>query len=260
MEVVAADRGRGEIVDGAISGGTNTSHTIVAEALRTLLATVPADAEPRDYEDAVLIDNILGKSNAGGRERTFRYLRELYLLRPDSVLFRALRDLWPDEPDAQPMLAGLCALARDSAFRASAQSVLEAPIGGRLSSADLAAGVSARFPESYGQSTLAKIGRNTFSSWEQTGHLVPAEHHTKERVRPPARPASLAYALMLGYLEGDRGAGLFETEWAAALDLEPDTEYDLAAAASARGLIEFRQAGGMIDVSFRLLLRPIGEE
>ena len=65
------------------------------------------------YERAVLDDNVLGKDTVGARQRTLRYLRELYLLRPDSLLFRALRDLWTDDPAGQPLLAGLCALARD---------------------------------------------------------------------------------------------------------------------------------------------------
>src|SRR5690606_6612604 len=84
-----------EIVDGSASGGTNTSHTIVLPALCALLDAVPPSASLADYSHAVLDDNILGKATEGSRKRTFRYLRELYLLRPDSILFRALRDLWP---------------------------------------------------------------------------------------------------------------------------------------------------------------------
>ncbi len=106
-----ADPGCEEIVPGDVSGGTNTSHTIVVPALAALFGAVPADAPASEYEHAVLEADVLGKATDGARQRTFRYLRELYLLRPDSLLFRALRDLWRLDPDARPLLAGLCALA-----------------------------------------------------------------------------------------------------------------------------------------------------
>lgn len=250
---------RDEIVDGSVSGGTNTSHTIVVDALRTLLDAVPAGGQSEDYRYAVVDENVLGKKSDGARARTFRYLRELYLLRPDSLLFRALRDLWPDDVESQPLIAGLSALARDSVFRASAPAVLEAEPGQLLTSTDLAAGVAAHFPESYGQGTLAKIGRNTFSSWEQTGHLAPAEHNTKRRIQPEVRPSGLAFAFLLGYLEGSRGEMLFETPWTGFLELDEATKWTLAEAASARGLIDLRQSGGMTDVSFSFLLRHFGE-
>ena len=92
-QVVAA-RGAAEIAPGDISGGPNTSHTIMVGALAALLNGVPADARFSDYERAALEGNVLGKQTDGARRRTFRYLRELYLLRPDALLFRALRDLW----------------------------------------------------------------------------------------------------------------------------------------------------------------------
>ena len=48
-----------------------------------------------------------------------------------------------------------------------------------MTSADLAQAVGEQFPTSYAESTLAKIGRNTFSSWEQSGHLQGAKRTTK---------------------------------------------------------------------------------
>jgi hypothetical protein len=102
-----------EIVSGEASGGTNTSHTIVIDALAALLAAIPPDAPYIEYQRAALEGNVLAKQTDGARHRTLRYLKELYLLRPDSLLFRALRDLWADDPAARPLLAGLCAVARD---------------------------------------------------------------------------------------------------------------------------------------------------
>jgi hypothetical protein len=155
------------------------------------------------------------------------------------------------------LLAGTCALARDAAFRASAAAILETAPGDLLRSSELAAAVEAAFPGAYNESTLAKIGRNTFSSWEQTGHLVSADPPEKERRRPACTPSTVAYALMLGHLEGTSGAALFHTFWAQVLNHPHSHLVDLAAAASQRGLIEFRHSGGVVDVGFTELLRPV---
>jgi hypothetical protein len=249
-----------EIVDGSVSGGSNTSHTIILPALRALLDSVPSAGALDEYERAVLEDNVLGKATEGSRKRTFRYLKELYLLRSDRILFRALRDLWSDDLAAQPLLAGVCALARDAVFRASADAIIDSNPGDAVASRDLAVAVEKRFPDSYSASTLAKIGRNTFSSWEQTGHLQPGRRAEKRRVRAVCHPANVAYALLLGHLQGFRGQAMFETTWAKVLDQPRSHLMDLAFGASQRGLLELRSAGGVVDVGFRELLRPIEGE
>src|SRR5687767_11989362 len=115
-----------EIAPRTRAGGANSSHTILLPALSRVLASVEYRADAEAYERALVDDNVLGKGTAESRRRTLRYLKELYLLRPDSILFRALRDVWTDDPAGQPLLACLCALARDPLFRASAPAVLDA--------------------------------------------------------------------------------------------------------------------------------------
>lgn len=249
-----------EIVPGDASGGTNTSHTLVVTALSALLDAVPPGAPQAAYEEAAVEANVLGKETEGARRRTYRHLRELYLLRTDSLLFRALRDLWTADPLARPLLAGLCALARDSVFRASSAPIMASSPGETLISAQLAEAVGERFPSSYGAATLAKIGRNTFSSWEQTGHLASVEGAMKARTRATCRPANVAYALLLGHIEGARGQALFETLWARVLDQPASHLFELAATASQHGMIEFRHAGGVVEVGFSELLRPFAPD
>lgn len=246
-----------EIARGDRSGGATTSHTIVVPALQQLLAEVGTRGAAEDYERAVLEENVLGKSTTGARRRTFRYLREIYLLRNDSLLFRALGDLWRDDPSGRPLLAGLCALARDPVFRASAEAIVEREPGDELTSADLAAAVARSFPDAYNDSTLAKTGRNTFSSWEQTGHLRSIARTSKVRQRAVCTPSTTAFALFLGHLEGVSGAALFDTLWTRALDRPQAHLVDMAVVASQRSLIEFRHSGGVSEVRFTDLLRPM---
>ena len=69
------------------------------------------------------------------------------------------------------------------------------------------------------ESTLDKVVRNAASSWTQSGHLKGRGRKVRQSVTPTAR--STAYALLLGYFTGTRGAALFESLWAQVLDAQP---------------------------------------
>jgi hypothetical protein len=63
--------------------------------------------------------------------------------------------------------------------------------------------------------------------------------------------------LLLGHLEGIEGAALFDTVWTRALDRPRAHLFDLAVVASQRSLIDFRHSGGITEVKFSELLRPM---
>jgi hypothetical protein len=242
------------LVAGVRPGGANTSHTIAVELLSRLLRAVPAEGSQKDYITAAIDANALARSTVEGRRRALRYLRELYVLDPTEILFRALRDLWDQDLGAQPLIAGLSAYARDSVFHASAAGVLPVAPGDVVASADLTNAVVAIFPSAYNDSTAGKIGRNTGSSWTQTGHLSGKRKKVRRRVE--ATPASAAYALLLGYLQGKRGQAIYDTCWTAFLDTSPHDIASLADAAARRGYLELRSGGGAVEIGFRHLLRP----
>lgn len=246
-----------DIVSGSESGGTHTSRTIMLSDLRALLSSVPADSSLDDYTAAVLEENVLGKTSLNSRKRSLRYLKELFLLDPDRLLFRSLRDVWELESEGQPLIAMLSALARDPTLRATASVILPAPRGQLITSHHLEEAVQARFDDSYSDPVANKIGRNAASSWTQSGHLEGRSN--KKRKMALATPASTAYALLLGHLEGERGLGLFSTVWAKALDATDSEIGDLASAAATRSWIEYKRFGDVIEVGFKWLLRSDGE-
>jgi hypothetical protein len=242
------------VIPDAESGGPHTSRTIMLREIRSLLAACPPEAGPEVLAAAVLRQNILGKRSESTRMRSLRYLRELYVLDRRSVLYRGLRDLWDVDPDAQPLLAMLCALARDPLLRATADTVIDAARGSQLDAPMLAAAVGERFPDSYSDAVRNKIGRNAASSWTQSGHL--SGRSAKVRSRAVCRPAAVAFALMIGHLADARGQGLLRTVWGRTLDAPDHVVYEQAYAAAQRGWIEFRRAGDVVDVGFSWLLRP----
>ncbi len=103
------------------SKGTHTSRTIMLDELMTLLSAVP-DSSPRAaYLAAIIEGNVLAKSTVSTRKCSAQRLSELYLLDPNAPLFRVLRRMWEVDAAARPILALLCALARDPLLRATSK-------------------------------------------------------------------------------------------------------------------------------------------
>jgi len=241
----------GFVVEGR---GAHTSRTIMLAELRLLLNATPPTANQRQYRTAILEDNVLLKKTVTTRRESLARLRELYGLDRGILLFRAMRDLW-DQREAQPLLALLCALARDPILRVTSDFVLTMPPSLAVTGPDFADVVRTAFPDRFNAITLATIGRNAASSWQQSGHLEGIRQKTRSQIT--SQPAAVAYALLLGYLCGERGANLFTTTWAQLLDT-PQSTLDLQAfAASQRGWIDYRRIGDVVDISFSWLMRAM---
>ena len=100
--------------------------------------------------------------------------------------------------------------------------------------------------------TLDKVVRNAASTWTQSGHLRGRGRKTRQQVQ--ATPVATAYMLLIGFATGRRGQLLFETPWCRILDTDTRELIDLAVAAKRIGLLDFKQSGSIIDVSFPELL------
>ena len=244
-----------EIVPGDVSGGPSTSQTILVSSLQRLLAELPRSAPPDVYRRAVVEDNVLAKQTTSGREWAFRQLRRFYGLDPSLLLFRALLDLWADQV-GQPLIALLCSCSRDPVLRASFSVIRSAEPGESVSVDQFERAIEDAFPGAYKPITRRATAQKVASSWSQSGHLSSAVPTAKARVRAEPTPAALAYALLLGYVQGARGQALFESLWAQMLDQPFSRLSNLAEAASQEGLLEFRHGGGVIEVTFHELLRP----
>ena len=216
--------------------------------LAYLLDAVPGGVSREDYADAVMENNCLGKKTAATRKLSFQRLTELYGLDGRLVLFRILRNFWDWHKSSRPLLALLLALARDPLLRATAQAVVATPFGHEFGRQTMKDALSDTVGDRLNRETLDKAVRNACSSWTQSGHLQGRGRKVRQRVE--ATPAATTYALLLGFAVGCRGRLLFETPWAAILDSPPGELIDVAVAAKRLGLLDFKQSGSMIDVTF----------
>ena len=216
--------------------------------LSNLVGAVPGEATREDYADAVLEDNCLGKRTVATRKLSLQRLTELYGLNTQLILFRVLRDLWGRHETSWPLLGLLLALARDPLLRATATAVIRTPFGHEFARQTMKNALSDAVGDRLNKATLDKVVRNAASSWTQSGHLQGRGRKTRQRVLPT--PAATTYALLLGFAVGRRGQMLFETPWAAILDVDPEELIDLAGDARRLGLLDLKQSGAIIDVSF----------
>lgn len=232
--------------------GTHTSRTIMLKELALIFEVCPPDTKREHYAEAVLDQNCLGKRTVANRKLSLQHLRELYGLNPALVLFRALRRQWELDHTGRPLLALLAALARDPLLRLTVPPILCLRPGQELSRQRLTAAIRAGVADRLNESTLDKVVRNTASSWTQSGHVNGRGRKIRQQVRPT--PIVTTYALLLGYLLGLRGLGLFESLWAQVLDSPTNALIAQALDARRLGLLDCSHSGGIIDVSFARIL------
>ncbi len=227
--------------------GTHSSRTMMLGELGTLLDAAPPEAPRSRLRELIVDENLLGKRSAGNRLTTFKRLSELYALDVAVPVYRLMRRLWEEDAEGRPLLALLCAVARDPLLRGSAGLVLEAPDGTVLTPHELAATVH----RPMATSSRIAIGQRLASSWSQAGFLAGVTNKTRTRAR--ATPGAAAYALALGFMEGGRGSLLLTTPWTRLLDCPPDEVLSLVRQAARRGWIEYRAAGDVMDLRVEAL-------
>jgi len=199
--------------------------------------------------------NCLGKQTASTRFLTNQRLGELYGLDPSLPLFRIMRHLWDLDDKGRPMLALLSAICRDPLLRVTGPVIARMKKGEELARQQVTDALRESVGERLNPDSLDKVVRNTSASWTQSGHLSGRSRKTRERVA--ATPAVTTFALLLAYMTGVRGMPAFESFMTRLLDASPDELVYLAMDAKRMGLLDIKQAGGIVTLSFDLLLTDV---
>ena len=240
-------------------GGAHLSRTMMLDELETLLSSVDGlDATQADYRRAIQEENYLGKRSQQTRALTYRHLADLYALDPEVTLFRTLTYFWKRDPQGHPLLALLCAYARDPVLRLSAPFILGMAEGTTTGREEMEVFLEEVEPGRFSKATLRSTAQNLNGSWTQSGHLT--GHVRKVRRRPEATPGAAAYALLLGYVTGERGESLFRSNYANLLDCPLERRMELADVAARQGWLVFKRVGDVIEVLFPQLLTPQEQE
>lgn len=194
------------------AGGAHMARTMMLADLTALLAAAPPEAKREEFNRLIVEENVLGKRTSSNRWLTARHLADLYALDPGVTVFRLLRHFWDADAPSRPMLALLCAQARDALLRLSAKMVLATKPGATLTSSDFVNFFNRELPDRFSKSMTRSLSQNGAASWAQAGFFQGKVN--KVRLRPVVTPAVAAYALALGYLCGLHGQLLLESDWA----------------------------------------------
>ena len=235
----------GFIVEGF---GAHSGRTIMLKDMDRLLDSCPQNADFQDYHEAIIESNVLLKETGASRKEANTRLKRLYGLENSILLFKIFKQLWFQDPLAQPIVLILYAIARDPILRGSVDSLLDTKPGEEVTAKYFEGVLFEMYQDQLSNKTLASIGRNIASSWTQSGHLLGRSRKTRTLVQ--SYPTSVAFALLLGHLCGSRGEMLFQTRWSQLLDT---SIYDLhlkAQLASKQGWLEYRRTGNIIDITF----------
>ena len=156
--------------------------------------------------------------------------------------------LWPLAEQAQPVLALQLALIRDPLLRLSQEFITEKPLGDQVVREDVEELLKAPDPERFSPASLKSFAQNINGSWTQAGFLEGRSRKT--RVAPTLAFPNVVFALFLAYLEGATGERLFQSPWCALLGASEHQLTEHAIAAAQRGIIDFKQSGGITEVRF----------
>ena len=228
------------------------ARSMMLPELTQLFRAVPLDAPKDRYKAAILDDNLLGKATFSSREKTHRHLVQHYGLDPAMTLFRLLRRLAADDPASLPLMAATCSFCRDAQLRASWALVEGLRRGESLTREQMEQHLEAVFPTRFSAAMKKSLAQNLNTTWTEAGHL--AGRSKKVRAVPEPRVAASVYAVTAGYLIGLRGQTLLASVFGRLVSPDPSYLTAHLALASGRGLVRFRQAGGVVEIDCSPLL------
>ena len=226
----------------------HSSRTIMLDELSLLIESVPNPVDTQQFVDSIRNENCLGKRSDKTRKLTSEHLIELYSLDPHIPIFRNLLFFWERDKDARPMLALLCAVCRDSMLRSTFKIIQSVPENEVLKRETMEDYIDSLEPDRFSKATLKSMAQNINSSWTKGGLLKGRAKKTRSKTN--ATPASVAFALYLGYLGGVRGPELFETDYIKMTDCNKERAIELAEIASHRGWINFKKIGNVMEIVF----------
>lgn len=235
------------------TGGHMARSMMLAE-MKQLHETLPVDASLGDYQCAIEERNVLAKPTQSSRHKSYVHLVELYGLDVKKPLFQTLRRLAKDQPADLPLLAMLCAYARDPQLRHSFAIIDSLSPGTHLPRAAMEEHLEQGFPGVFSKVMKVSLAQNVNTTWTMSGHLV--GRSKKIRSLPTTGWAAATYGMFVGYLLGLRGEILLNSIFGRLVAATPAQLAAHLTTAASRHWLRLRQAGGVIEIDFSQLAQP----
>lgn len=204
----------------------------------------------------ILNSNVSNKLSNRNLLKTNQYLKQLYGFDKKDLLFRCFKHYWTlVDNEKKSILALLFALSNDFLLRESIDLVVNTKVGERVAIEKFDDNIEKYHQGKYSVNTRRSAAQNVASSWKQAGYVQGKVKNI--RVQPNHDYCTVAFALLLSYLQGDRGEYILLSKWIKALALNSDELRDLIKEAAKRDLLQYQYGGNVTVISFENQLKTI---
>lgn len=208
-----------------------------------------------DYTE-ILEANVSNKLSSNNLLKTNRYLRQLYGFDKEVLQFRCFERYWAMiDNEKKSILTLLYAIANDLLLRESIDVVVSTKVGEKVSIERFDDNIEKYHPGKYSANTRRSAAQNIASSWKQAGYMQGKVKNI--RVQPAQDHFTVAFALLLAYLNGDRGEYILLSKWVKALALNSEELRDLIKEAAKRDLLQYQYGGNVTVISFENQLKSM---
>ncbi|MBC8344461.1 MAG: hypothetical protein H8E61_10815 [Bacteroidetes bacterium] len=230
----------------------HTSRTIMFAELSQVMNH---SIECNDFNE-ILNSNVSNKLSSRNLLKTNQYLRQLYGFDKEDLLFRSFKYYWTImDNEKKSILALLFALSNDFLLRESIDIVVNTKIGEKVAIEKFDENIDKYHQGNYSDNTRRSAAQNVASSWKQAGYILGKVKNI--RVQPIHDYYTVAFALLLSYLHGDRGEYILLSKWIKALALNTEELRDLIKEAAKRDLLQYQYGGNVTVISFENQIKKI---
>lgn len=230
----------------------HTSRTIMFSELSQVM---DHGLEGGDFIE-ILNSNVSNKLSNRNLLKTNQYLKQLYGFDKEDVLFRCFKQYWAlVDNERKSIVALLFALSNDFLLKESIDVVINTKAGEKIAIEKLDDNIEKYHQGKYSVNTRRSAAQNVASSWKQAGYIRGKVKNI--RVQPEQDYHTVAFALLLSYLHGDRGEYILLSKWIRALALNTEQLRDLIKEAAKRDLLQYQYGGNVTVISFENQIKTI---
>jgi hypothetical protein len=233
-----------------------TIHTARTIMFHELSKVMDFSVELDNYFDS-MSNNVFGKKSQNGIKQTSNFLTQLYSFDSSSPKFKAFKYFWMECDDNEKMLITLIsALGNDYLLQESISVIANCKIGDKTAIELLMDNIEKYHSRRFTEKTLRSVAQNIASSWKQAGFITGKVKNI--RSQPQITYKVIAFAMLLSFLDGERGDFIMHSKCVNALCLSETKLRELAVEASKRDYLQYQFAGNITAITFDNLINKIG--
>jgi len=234
----------------------NSVHTARTMMFLELSKVMDFSVDSDNYQESMK-NNVFGKKSQDGIKKTSNFLTQLYGFNIATPQFKVLKHFWIEsDVSERRLISFVCAFQNDYLLQESLSVLVNAKIGDKVEIELFMENIEKFHPKRFTDNTLRSVAQNIASSWKQAGLISGKVKNI--RTQPEISYKVVAFAMLLSFLEGDRGDFIMHSNCVNALCLGETKLRELTVEASKRDYLQYQFAGSVTSISFDKLINKIG--